>query len=78
LVPPSSSEFASCGLVRIGVISLALEPVPVEKQPVASTTITLSMTIRNADRAIAFTKAPEQLSVSKLPPLERYAVLTMY
>jgi hypothetical protein len=43
-------------LVGMGVISLALEPVSVEEQPVPSTTITLRVTIRNAYRAIAFTK----------------------
>jgi hypothetical protein len=63
--PPSPSEFASCWLVGMRLISLALKPVPVEEQPVASTTITLRMTIRNADRLISFTKAPEQRSVKK-------------
>ena len=64
--------------MEIGLISLALKPVPVEEQPVTSTTITPSMTVSNAHRLISFKKAPEQWSVSKLPPLERYADFTMY
>jgi hypothetical protein len=67
--------------MEIGLISLALKPVPpvpVEEQPVTSTTIIPSMTVSNAHRLISFKKAPEQWSVSKLPPLERYADFTMY
>jgi hypothetical protein len=59
-------------------MSLALEPVPVVEQPVASTTSTLKMTIRNADRLTSSTNAPEQRHVSKLPLLERYRVLYLY
>jgi hypothetical protein len=60
------------------LMSLPLEPVPVVEQPVTSTTITLKMTIRNADRLTSSTNAPEQRQVSKLPLLERYHVLYLY
>jgi hypothetical protein len=75
---PLPSEFASCWLMEIGLISLAFKPEPVEEQPVASTTITPSAIVSNADCLISFTKAAEQWSVSNLPPLERYADFTVY
>ena len=59
-------------------MSLALEPVLVVEQPVASTTITLKMTIRNADRLTSSTNAPEQRHGSKVPLLGRYRVLYLY
>jgi hypothetical protein len=56
----SSSEFVACWLFGIGLISLALNPGPVEEQPVASTTATASITAGNAARLMWSKKAPEQ------------------
>jgi hypothetical protein len=50
----SSSEFVACWLFGIGLISLALNPAPVEEQPAAS------ITAGNAARLMWSQKAPEQ------------------
>jgi hypothetical protein len=69
-------ESASCWLMEMELISLVLEPVLVEEQPVARTTITLSMTINSAERLMISQSTGTTVSRQKLP-LERYAVLTM-
>jgi hypothetical protein len=53
-------EFVACWLFGIGLISLALNPTPVEEQPVASTTATASITPGNDARQMWSKKAPEQ------------------
>jgi hypothetical protein len=56
----SSSEFVACWLFETGLISLALNPAPVEEQPVASTTPTASITAGNAARLMWSKQGPEQ------------------
>jgi hypothetical protein len=73
----SSQNPKPCWLVVTGLIILALNPFPVDEQPVASTTVTPSTTASNADCVICFKKTPEQWSVSKLSLLERQTSLTM-
>jgi hypothetical protein len=72
----SSSEFEACWLVGTGLISLALNPVPVEEHPVASTTMTPSATANNF-AFLMCSKMPEQRSLSNLPLLEGRTALTM-
>ena len=74
----SSSEYELPWLVGIGLISLALNPLPVEAQLVASTTVTPNATVSNTTRVISFKKAPEQWSVSHLPLLEGQTSFIMY
>jgi hypothetical protein len=56
----SSSEFVACWLFGTGLISLASNPVPVEEQPVASTTATASITAGDAARLMWFKQAPQK------------------
>jgi hypothetical protein len=65
-------------LFGTGLITLAENPVPVEEQPVARTTIAASATASNPARSMRFTETQEQWSGSKVPLLEGLAVFTKY
>jgi hypothetical protein len=60
--------------LETGLISLSENPLPVEEQPAARTTIAASATASNPARSMRFTKTPEQWSGSKVPLLEGHAV----
>jgi hypothetical protein len=57
---PFSSSSELCRAAGSGLISNKLNPLPVEEQPVASTTATASITAGNAARLMWSKKAPEQ------------------
>jgi hypothetical protein len=69
---PRFSEFEACWFVGMGFISLALNPAPVEEQPVAKTTATERIA---ADNLIWFKNLPEQWLQSNLGLPEGHEVL---
>jgi len=73
---PQNSQPAGYWLLGNGLISLASNPVPVEEQPVARTTVAPSATASNAARSICFAKTPAQWSGSRVALLEGPAVCT--
>jgi hypothetical protein len=68
----------ACWLFGTGLITLAENPMPVEEQPVARTTIAASPTASNPARSMRFTETQEQWSGSKVPLREGLAVFTKY